>query len=251
MFLLRLLLVNNVIDKYLKWTFGDGHLVIVGDCFDRGRPVMECLWLIYSLEDKARKAGGFVHFILGNNEIMNMNGDWRYVHPKYAYSSDIPYTALYAGSTELWRWLSKKNIVEKIGDILFVHAGISFEILKSNLTISEINEAVRPFYNKANYEFHDPLLNTVFDSDNSPFWFRGYYQGDCPAIEDLIAETLNYFNVRTIITGHTVVDQITSMFGGKVINVDTNHAAGRSEALMIKRNRFYRVQVNGTRERIK
>ncbi len=43
----------------------------------------ECLWLIYSLEEKAKAAGGYVHFILGNHEIMNMQGDFRYVQDKY------------------------------------------------------------------------------------------------------------------------------------------------------------------------
>jgi hypothetical protein len=85
--LIEILFSNKVIDKYLNWTFGDSHLVIAGDCFDRGEQVVECLWLIYALEDKARRKGGYVHFILGNHEIMNLNGDWRYIHPKYAQSS--------------------------------------------------------------------------------------------------------------------------------------------------------------------
>ncbi len=67
----KLLMKNRVIDKYLNWRFDDGHLVIVGDCFDRGDQVIECLWLIYMLEEMALNDGGKVHFILGNHEIMN------------------------------------------------------------------------------------------------------------------------------------------------------------------------------------
>lgn len=248
---LKLLLSNKVIDSYLRWTFNDGHLVIVGDCFDRGEEVMECLWLIYYLEEKARKAGGYVHFLLGNHEIMNLNGDWRYVHPKYAQSSSIPFTALYNGNNELWRWLCTKNVMEKIGDVLFVHAGIAPELLQLQLSIPDINNRIRPFYNRANQSFDDPLLSSVFNSTNSPFWYRGYYLAENGVSEDVINATLEHFGVKTIVTGHTVVSQVTSYFDGKLINIDTDHAAGKSEALLIRKNRFYRVRYKAKRARIK
>jgi hypothetical protein len=248
---LKLLLYNKVIDKYLSWIFEDGHLVIVGDCFDKGEEVMECLWLIYSLEEKARKAGGNVHFILGNHEIMNMNGDWRYVHPRYAQSTSIPYTALYTGNNELWRWLRTKNIMEKIGDVLFVHGGVSPELLQLQISLPEINYRIRPYYSQANQSFDDPLLKIVYNSESSPFWYRGYYKPEAAVAEEMIDATLKLYGVKKIVTGHTVVSQVTSYFNGKVINVDTDHAAGQSEGLLIKRDKYYRVQTKGRRERIK
>lgn len=248
---MKLLLANKVIDRFLRWTFNDGHLVIVGDCFDRGEEVMECLWLIYYLEEKARKAGGYVHFLLGNHEIMNLNGDWRYVHPTYAKSSGVPFTALYSGNNELWRWLCTKNIMEKIGDILFVHGGIAPELLQLKLSVADINNRVRPFYNRANQTFEDPLLSTVFNSIKSPFWYRGYYLNENGVSEDVINATLEHFGVKTIVTGHTVVSQVTSYFDGKLINIDTDHAAGQSEGLLIRKDKFYRVRYKVRRERVK
>ena len=245
----KILLQNGVIDKNNKWIFDNGHLVIIGDCFDRGEQVTECLWLTYSLEEKARKKGGYVHFILGNHEIMNLNGDWRYVHPKYATSSKVPYTALYYGNNELWKWLCTKNIIEKIGDTVFVHGGISPEFLQLKLSVTEINNRARPYYNKASEQFADPVLHTIFNGNQSPFWYRGYYQNIIS--EEQIEATLKHFGVNTIVTGHTIVDKITPFFNGKVINVDTDHASGNSESLLIKKDRFYRVDKNGNRERIK
>jgi hypothetical protein len=67
----------GVIDENLNWSWTDGHLVIVGDTFDRGVSVTECLWLIYRLEQEAEKVGGRVHFVLGNHEAMVMYGDNR------------------------------------------------------------------------------------------------------------------------------------------------------------------------------
>ncbi len=81
--LMDLLVVNGVMNEGFQWTFGTGHLVLNGDFFDRGLHVTECLWLIYHLEQEALKSGGYVHFILGNHEIMNMNADFRYVRNKY------------------------------------------------------------------------------------------------------------------------------------------------------------------------
>lgn len=249
--LVRLLLKGRVIDRHYKWTFDDGHLVIVGDCFDRGEYVTECLWLIYSLEEKARREGGYVHFILGNHEIMNMNGDWRYVHPRYAISSksQAARTALYGGNTELWRWLRTKNIIEKIGDVLFVHGGISPELLKLQVSLTNINKLARPYYDRANEQFEDPFLFTVFNGNNAPFWYRGYYQQTIS--ESFIDDTLVNFGVSTIVTGHTIVDQVGAYFNGKVINLNTNHAAGISEALLIKKDKFYRIDKGGNRSRLK
>jgi hypothetical protein len=247
----KLLIKGKVIDRHLKWTFEDNHLVIVGDCFDRGEQVTECLWLIYSLEEKARQKGGYVHFILGNHEIMNMNGDWRYVHPKYAENTrtQLPITALYGGNNELWRWLCTKNIIEKIGNVLFVHAGIAGEFIQVAPTIKEINEKARRYYTRAHESFTDPLLSVIFNSQNSPFWFRGYYDGT--TTEEQVNAALSHFRVNTIVTGHTISNQVNSYFNGKVINVNTDHAAGISEGLLIRRNRFYRLTVGGNKEKIK
>jgi hypothetical protein len=249
--LLKLLLYNNVIDKYLKWTFGEGHLVLVGDCFDRGEQVVECLWLIYSLEEKAKRDGGYVHFILGNHEIMNLNGDWRYVHPKYAPNerSKASHTALYSGNNEIWKWLQTKNIVEKIGDILFVHGGIASELIQYKPSVHELNNRARPYYARANEVFDNQLLLTIFNSNSSPFWYRGYYQQGYS--EDQIDAILEHFCVNTIITGHTIVEKITTRFNGKLINVDTDHVAGNSEALLIRNGKFFRVFNKRKKERIK
>ena len=50
----QLLQGNNIIDENFNWTFGNGHLVLTGDFVDRGTLVTEVLWLIYSLEEKAK-----------------------------------------------------------------------------------------------------------------------------------------------------------------------------------------------------
>jgi hypothetical protein len=68
-------------DDQLRWTGGDDHLVLCGDLVDRGeqdRPVLE---LAMRLQKEAESAGGRVHVVLGNHEVMNLTRDFRYVHP--------------------------------------------------------------------------------------------------------------------------------------------------------------------------
>jgi hypothetical protein len=244
----KLLKANNVIDNNFNWTFGNGHLVLTGDFFDRGSQVTETLWLIYSLEEKAKEAGGYVHFILGNHEIMNLSGDLRYVHSKYKENALLlqeRYEDLYGENSELGRWLRTKNIVEKIGDILYLHGGISAEINRMDISISGMNELARPFYADSTYKFDNIKLDTIF-GDYGPFWYRGYYKGSQLATPQQIDSTISKFRIRHITTGHTIVaDTISSWFDGKVFDIDVHHAEGKSEALLIEDGKHYRVNSTG------
>jgi len=251
----RHFLINNkVINPDNQWIFGAGHLVLVGDFFDRGLNVTECLWFVYHLEQEAVKNGGYVHFILGNHEIMNMNDDIRYVRNKYFDNSNLmneDYKNLYKPNTELGRWLETKNIVEKIGNYLFLHGGISEELNMLNPAIEDINTKSRNYYfsSKVARQSGDTLVSTVFRSKSSPFWYRGYVQETIK--EDSLNLTLELFNVNKIVVGHTIVDDVRYFYGGKVIAIDTDHAEGDTEGIFIEYGIEYRVNKEGNRYLIK
>jgi peroxiredoxin len=247
----KLLQANQIIDDQFNWVFGKGHLVFAGDMFDRGIQVTECLWLVYVLEEKAKAAGGYVHFVLGNHEIMNLQGDHRYVNDKYkenAKQMGKTLLQLYIENSELGRWLRTKNIVEKIGDLLFAHGGISAEMSKLKISVAEINKLARPNYANRQVDYKDVNTNTIMSSKIGPFWYRGYYGPKSKAAEAAVDSVLRNFNIRHIITGHTIVaDTISIHYGGKVINTDTKHRDGKSEALLVEGNNFYRVNAEGKR----
>ncbi|MDX2427731.1 MAG: metallophosphoesterase [Xanthomonadales bacterium] len=69
----------GIIDNNLAWVGGDTHLVITGDLLDRGPGSRKVMDLIMRLEREAPRAGGQVHQLLGNHEVMNLIGDVRYV----------------------------------------------------------------------------------------------------------------------------------------------------------------------------
>ena len=243
----KLLQANAVIDADYNWTFGDGHLVLTGDFVDRGEQVTEVLWLIYSLEEKAKAAGGYVHFILGNHEIMNLSGDLRYLNKKYIENVTLlneKFETLFGENSEIGKWLRSKNIVENVGGVLFTHGGISSEVNRLPLSINEINTRSRPFYADTSYDYPSPI-DTIF-YETGPFWYRGYYAGSRKASPQQIDSTLQKFSVRNISTGHTVVaDTISIWYNGKILNTDVHHARGKSEGLLMEEGKFYRVNAEG------
>ena len=70
----------GVVDDKARWAGGKAHLVQTGDLLDRGKDARKVLDLLMRLEGEARKAGGRVHALLGNHEVMNMLGDLRYLN---------------------------------------------------------------------------------------------------------------------------------------------------------------------------
>jgi len=245
----KLLQANHVIDDNFNWTFEKNHLVLIGDFVDRGTMVTEVLWLIYSLEEKAKAAGGYVHYILGNHEIMNMSNDLRYVQNRYMRNAALmnkSYMQLFGPDAEISRWLATKNVTERVGDILFMHGGISQYVNMMNISLTQLNDMVRPFYTDTSYKYSDKRLDILY-SDVGPFWYRGYYTG-AKATMAQIDSTLDIYDVRYITTGHTIVaNEIRSFYDGKLFDTDVHHAAGHSEALLFEDGKFWRV--NGAGEK--
>jgi hypothetical protein len=157
--LVALLRETGVVDPAMHWSGGRTHLVSTGDLMDRGADSRKVLDLLMRLEGEARAAGGAVHVLLGNHEVMNLTGDLRYVTPPeyaaYAGAADA------AGREATWkailakdpaaaraefdgafppgyfghladfspdgtygRWLLAKPVMIVVNDIAFVHAGL-------------------------------------------------------------------------------------------------------------------------------
>jgi hypothetical protein len=78
--LLTILRSAGIVDEKGRWTGGKAHLVQTGDLLDRGKDTRKVLDLLMRLEGGAKKAGGRVHALLGNHEVMNVLGDLRYLN---------------------------------------------------------------------------------------------------------------------------------------------------------------------------
>ena len=76
-----MLVKAGLVDAHDHWSGGRTHLVQVGDVPDRAPDTRKILDLLMRLEPEARRAGGYVHALIGDHEAMNMEGDLRYTTP--------------------------------------------------------------------------------------------------------------------------------------------------------------------------
>ncbi len=252
--LVDILTNGGVIDRERRWSWGDGHLVILGDVFDRGAKVTECLWLIYRLESEARENGGAVHYLMGNHELMVLRGDKRYVNDRYlkgiVKKTRIKYEDLYGPDTELGRWVRSKHTVIKINDILFVHGGLSPFVIHRNLSMEQINNIIRGSIDLRSLQLaFDDLSRFLFGS-KGPFWYRGYHyemEGDySQVLSEDVDSILSFFGASTIVVGHTEVDSVMSIWNKRIIGIDIPvDELGSLEALLWDDGRFFRVTGNG------
>jgi hypothetical protein len=248
---LALLQAQKVVDADLKWTFGRGHLVIAGDVMDRGPQVTEALWFLRALEEGARAAGGAVHLVLGNHEAMVMGGDLRYLHPKYVRTPSglPPIQALYGPDSELGRWLRSRPALLKVGPFLFAHGGPGPDFLKQGLSQAEANRALQASLGRHPKDLEG--LPGFLQGDQGPLWYRGLVPGKSKqdASEAEVEAVLKAFGAKAVVIGHTTLDAVTPLHGGKVFAIDAGLKEGRpGEAWIWEKGRTWRGRADGTRE---
>jgi len=196
------LTVANVTNHNNEWTGGDTHVVQVGDLVDRAvrggsgdeRSENRIINHLLNLKTMAQLAGGDVHLLLGNHELMNAAGDFRYVSPMGL--TDFEGTrreAFRPGGRVAKRLACNTNVVLKIGGWIFSHAGVTTEISKI-LSIEQVNTAVRDHLLGRNVLDHDhPIMDL--------FWHRRYATSDsCQQVHNALA----HWGAKNMAIGHTV-----------------------------------------------
>ncbi|MCR5889201.1 metallophosphoesterase [Hymenobacter sp. J193] len=271
---------NGVVDKQFNWIFGAGHLVLNGDFMDRGNEVTQVLWLLYKLEGQADQAGGKVHFILGNHEVMNLYGDVSHAQRKYIGAAqrisgqqrwDKAGQALYSTRSEMGRWLRSKNVIEKIGPYLFVHAGLKPRLLTDSLTIPELNRIARKYYGlRMAKQLSGSREGTVLSHYDGPYWDRSlslnllykavfFFNDPLNAsyhstTQAELEQILRFYRASRVVVGHSVVSQVTPDYEGKVLKIDVKHGqekhSDQTQGLLIEGNTEYRVNGKGEKTRI-
>ncbi len=151
---LRVLLgALTLIDPSGNWTGGRTRLISLGDLLDRGPDSRAVMDLLMKLETQAAEAGGAVHLVLGNHELMNMTGDLRYVsdaeYAAFAVDEDpteredadsqafplgyFAHRAAFAPDGEYGSWLLQKPQILVLDGIAFVHGGLSDRFVEASI----------------------------------------------------------------------------------------------------------------------
>jgi len=250
--LIALLTQLGVIDTTRHWAGGTTHLVSVGDLIDRGPGSKAVLDLMMRLEDEAPRAGGYVHVVLGNHELMNLAGDDRYASAEDdATFADTPTTAP-ADTGELpgqaqrraalaldgryGSWLAMHPALIVIDDTAFVHGGLPSIVAGGDLAA-------------LNARFHAELLDAVrapdaptgdLLSEIGPLWYRGTARCHASIEAPRLRRALDAFHVQRVAVGHTPTrtGRVLTRFDGAVVMIDTGMLAatyhGRPSALVIE-----------------
>eukprot|EP00920_Eleutheroschizon_duboscqi_P039706 GHVT01095338.1.p1 GENE.GHVT01095338.1~~GHVT01095338.1.p1 ORF type:complete len:360 (+),score=68.19 GHVT01095338.1:183-1262(+) len=123
---LLILRATEIVDDDGKWIGGTTLLIQTGDLLDRGPDGPALLDLFQQLSDAAKRKGGQVLQLLGNHDIMNMCGDFRYVHPKETeqFGGAEARTAAFQEGGKYNTLLRNFHSAFIVNDILFVHAGL-------------------------------------------------------------------------------------------------------------------------------
>jgi hypothetical protein len=265
--LLQILQTAGVIDKEGRWIGGRTHLVQTGDVFDRGPDSLKAMEYLRRLTREAERAGGRVHALLGNHEVMRLLADYRYVHPgeyeafKTAGSQDLrqriadqrggdmreKILAQPLGMIEMIQafqpqenhgaYLRTLNTTVRINGIVFVHGGLSPDVAK--MSCAQINDGVRREIGRDYEKTLQAPLKTLAAGEHGPLWYRGFAL-EPDEFAPKVDAVLTAQKARAIVVGHSIATgKITSRFDGKVFLIDTGMQPayvpdGKPAALEIK-----------------
>ncbi|MCE1230064.1 MAG: metallophosphoesterase [Firmicutes bacterium] len=247
--LVTLLKAQGVIDEKQRWRYGRGHLVVVGDVADRGAQVTEIYWLLRSLEAQAQQAGGATHLLLGNHEAMVLAGDLRYVNPKYLRSVEPPPSAQFDAASELGRWLRSRPVMLRLGEFLFVHGGVSPEVLEAKLEVSRINATVRGALGTRPKDASGEAALLL--GNRGPLWYRGLLpEGGPPQADDAhLQAVLAHFRVKALVVGHTTLPALAARHERRVYGIDAGLKDDRpGEAWIYEKRQIWRGRADGGKE---
>ena len=223
--------VARITNHHNEWIGGDTHVIQVGDLIDRKvrggvgdeKSEQKILNHLIHLKQSALRAGGNVHLLLGNHELMNVMGDFRYVSPLGMTDFNGKRKQAFKPGGRIAKLMAcNMNSVVQIGSWVFSHAGITSHVSKT-YTIDQVNKHIRQFL----------LGNTVMNRDHDLmdiFWHRNYgHEGACPLVQD----SLSHWKAKNMAVGHTVQEHgINSLCNGSFWQVDV----GMSDAFGTETN---------------
>eukprot|EP00922_Rhytidocystis_sp_ex-Travisia-forbesii_P008277 GHVS01012194.1.p1 GENE.GHVS01012194.1~~GHVS01012194.1.p1 ORF type:complete len:588 (+),score=203.26 GHVS01012194.1:71-1834(+) len=209
-----------VVDADGRWSAGSGVLVQTGDVLDRGPDGRKLYDFFFRLRREAQLMGGDVVMLLGNHDIMNLCGDFRYAdgeETQQEFGGVEGRMAAFSEQGLYGRLLRSFPVVVEINKIVYVHAGMLPE--HAQLGYSTLNK-------RAKEELQDWCVGSMSESavlgNNGVVWTRRLSTvggEEC----DIVTATLQLLGGERMVIGHTVQEtgNIQVKCDGKLILIDT------------------------------
>ena len=229
--------LGGAIDEQDQWVGGGMVVVQTGDQLDRGDDELEILDLLEALALQAQTAGGAVHVLNGNHELMNVKQDLRYVtlggfldflptevadpetvDPQVVVDAVHERLRACRPGKAFAKRLLDRNVITIVGDTVFVHGGVLPHVV--DYGIERLNQEARAWI-RADRPYPPEILLAT----DGPVWSR-HYSAD-PDVEDcrLLEVTLDGLGARRMVVGHTVGKEgISSACGDMVWRIDVGLA---------------------------
>ena len=223
---LKLIDINN------NWVAKPRDTVVVqiGDQLDGGgrgyseaSGELELINFMDMVHRKAHKEDGGVYSLIGNHEIMNLLGNFTYSSEKDIENQggiEIREKLFSPGGLIFNRMSCTRNVVLKVGDFIFAHAGVLPEHIEGydkNVVINKVNTLMRLFL-QGKKTVEDKEIGRLFLNKKGIIWDRNYGSKN-PRCEN-IEEISKLLNVGHMIVGHTVQKGINSRCDNKLWRVD-------------------------------
>ncbi len=220
--LCHVLLDRQLINPSGRWVGGRAHLVLVGDLVGGGRYSRLLLNFLIRLEREAALEGGWIHALLGNHDLLPVQQNFRKMTAaeKSLYKKFPIHGAegqkikhVFSGNSTYAKWIRERNSIIRIGDSLFVHAGVDEWALHADP--GAVNATVRAWIRFWQGVAERPGKKTAWaaSSEDGPLWTRAFKvrlskKGKRPRkgmSRKAMDEILDHLGVKRIVIGHSPV----------------------------------------------
>ena len=244
----------RLLDDAGRWAGGAAHLVLLGDLLggDRSRLLLDA---VLRLEAEAPRAGGRVHTLLGNHDVLPVEGRFGklsraeqalFTTPPVPGAPGPELADAFRGESEYARWLRRRPAVLKIGATVFVHAGL--DDWAEGIELGAVNGAVQAWI--AHWQGVGPrpkkstrVLVSERRGGDGPLWTRSFKgeAKDGPRRKVLRA-LLSAHGAKRLVIGHSPTSDGEVVlehprYGDAVVAIDTRISdarRGRLSALEIR-----------------
>jgi len=242
----------GVINQNLQWTAQppDTTVVQLGDQVDsalRGNispwekiPDIDVLLFMNHLASIAAVHGGKVISLIGNHELMNVFGSFEYVSPTSMAltGGQLQRRARFAPGGDIALLLAQRPVVVRIGSFVFCHAGLLPDhIRKINGRIDMLNIVMYKVLRRFPiFQMDHEVLQEVIISMEGMLWTRKYFEAlqKPEEMSALATEVTTLLNCKAIVVGHTVMEHITPVSGGRIWFTDVGMSRSFGESQFVE-----------------